>query len=296
MVERKTVGSMIFDVCNYIFLAILALTCIYPMWHVLAGSISDPVLLTKHYGPILYPMGFSIEGYKVVFNNPNILSGYGNTIFYVVVGTVCRMITTMIGAYILSRRGFMFRKTMTFMMVFTMYFGGGMIPNFLVVKGIGLYDTRAAIIIPSLISTWNMIIMKTALQGVPASLEESAKLDGANDIVVLFRIILPVVKATVAVIALYYAVAEWNSWFSAMIYLRDSSKKPLQVWLREILLQNSTNAGNQNSAADADVAAMFLEELVKYCTIIVATVPILCIYPFVQKYFVTGVMMGSIKE
>lgn len=296
MVERKTTASRIFDISNYIFLGLLALVCFYPMWHVLVGSFSDPVQLTKHYGPLITPLGFSIEGYKVVFNNPNILSGYSNTMFYVIVGTLSRMITTLIGAYILSRRGFMFRKTMTFMMVFTMYFGGGMIPTFLVVKGVGLYDSRAAIIIPSLIATWNMIIMKTALQQVPASLEESAKLDGANDLVILFRIILPVVKATVAVICLYYAVGEWNSWFSAMIYLRDTSKRPLQVWLREILLQNSTNAGNQTTAADADVAAMFLEELVKYCTIIVATVPILCIYPFVQKYFVTGVMMGSIKE
>lgn len=296
MVERKTVGSTVFDVCNYIFLGLLALICFYPMWHVLCGSFSDPIELTKHYGPLMWLQGFSLEGYKVVLHNPNIGMGYLNTLFYVVVGTIARMVFTLIGAYILSRKGFMFRKVLTFCMVFTMYIGGGMIPTFLVVKAVGLYDSRAAIIIPSLISTWNMIIMKTALQGVPASLEESARLDGANDLVVLFRIIIPVVKATVAVICLYYAVAEWNSWFSAMIYLRDTSKRPLQVWLREILLQNSDNAGNNTGTVDADVAALFLEELVKYCTIMVATVPILCIYPFVQKYFVTGVMMGSIKE
>lgn len=296
MVESKSIGSRIFDICNYVFLAFLALICLYPMWHVLCGSFSDPVLLMKHYGPIVRPLGFSLEGYKVVLHNPNILTGYGNTIFYVVVGTICRVLATMICAYILSRKGFMFRRFMTFMMVFTMYFGGGMVPTFMVVKAIGLYDTRAALIIPSLIATWNMIIMKTALQAVPTSLEESAKLDGANDLVVLFWIILPVVKATVAVICLYYAVAEWNSWFSAVIYLRDTSKRPLQVWLREILLLNSSNAGNQTPAAETDISAMFLEELIKYSTIIVATVPILCIYPFVQKYFVTGVMMGSIKE
>ncbi len=295
MVERKTVGSRAFDICNYIFLGLLAFVSFYPMWHVLCGSFSDPILLTKHYGPLIWTQGYSLEGYKVVFNNPNILSGYLNTIFYVVVGTVSRLLATMIGAYVLSRKGFMFRKVLTFMMVFTMYISGGMIPTFLVVKAVGLYNTRGAIIIPSLIGTWNMIIMKTALQSVPASLEESARLDGANDIVVLFRIILPVVKATVAVIALYYAVGEWNSWFSAIIYLRDTSKRPLQVWLREILLQNSSS-GTAVEAVDMDVSALFLEELIKYCTIIVATVPILLIYPFVQKYFVTGVMMGSIKE
>lgn len=296
MVERKTPASRAFDVFNYCFLALLSLICLYPMWHVLMGSISDPVSLTKHYGAILWPLGLSTEGYKVVFHNPNIASGYMNTIFYVVVGTISRMLTTLVGAYIISRRGFMFRKVMTFIMVFTMYFGGGMIPTFIVVKGIGLYDSRAAIIIPSLISTWNMIIMKTALQQVPGSLEESARLDGANDLVILFKILIPVTKATIAVIALYYAVAEWNSWFPAMIYLRDTSKRPLQIVLREILIQNSQNSGNQTANVDMDVSAMFLEELIKYCTIIVATVPILCIYPFVQKYFVTGVMMGSIKE
>ncbi len=296
MVERKTPASRAFDVCNYIFLVFLSFICLYPMWHVLVGSFSDPVQLTKHYGPLIRPLGFSLEGYKVVLHNPNVAIGYGNTLFYVIVGTLSRMFATLIGAYVLSRKGFMFRKVMTFIMVFTMYFGGGMIPTFIVVKAVGLYDSRGAIIIPTLIATWNMIIMKTALQNVPDSLEESARLDGANDLVVLFRIILPVTKATVAVICLYYAVAEWNSWFNAMIYLRDNSKKPLQIFLREILLQNSQNSGNQTVQADADVSAIFLEELIKYCTIIVATVPILCVYPFVQKYFVTGVMMGSIKE
>lgn len=296
MVERKTIGGRVFDVFNYAFMILLSVICLYPMWHVLIGSFSDPVRLTKHYGAIFMPLGFSLEGYKVVFNNPNIASGYMNTIFYVVIGTAARMLATLVGAYIISRKGFMPRKILTFMMVFTMYFSGGMIPTFLVVKAVGIYDTRAAIIIPSLISTWNLIILKTALQAVPASLEESARLDGANDLTIMFRILLPVTKATIAVIALYYAVAEWNSWFPAMIYLRDNSKKPLQLFLREILIQNSQNSGNQTANVDMDVSAIFLEELIKYCTIIVATLPILCIYPFMQKYFVTGVMMGSIKE
>lgn len=180
------------------------------------------------------------------------------------------------------------------MMVFTMYFSGGMIPSFLVVQKLGLYNSRAAIIIPTLISTWNMIIMKSALQSVPDALEESARLDGANDLVVLFQILVPVVKATIAVIVLYYVVGEWNSWFNAMIYLRDNNKRPLQLFLREILIENSTNSTGQTKM-EADISAAFLEESIKYCTIVVATVPILCIYPFVQKYFVTGVMMGSIK-
>ena len=293
MVQRKTLSNRIFDAFNYALLTLLAIVCLYPVWHVLLGSFSDPVQLTRNYGAIFAPLGFSLEGYQVVFNNPNIWSGYANTLFYVVVGTILRMIFTLVGAYLLSRKDFLMRKPLTFMMVFTMYFSGGMIPSFLVVQMMGLYDTRAAIIVPTLISTWNMVIMKTALQAVPDALEESARLDGANDLVVLFQILVPVVKATIAVIVLYYVVAEWNSWFNAMIYLRDNSKRPLQLFLREILIENSTNSSATNM--DADVSAAFLEESIKYCTIVVATLPILCIYPFVQKYFVAGVMMGSIK-
>jgi len=293
MVRKRSVSGTIFDTCNYIFLALLALTCLYPVWHVVAGSFSDPVRLTTHFGAVLAPLGFSLEGYKVVFTNPNIWIGYQNTIFYVVVGTLARMVCTLICAYLLSRKDFVLRTPLTFVMVFTMYFGGGMIPNFLVVKGLGLYNTRAALILPSLIATWNMIIMKTALQRVPDALEESARLDGANDFVVLFQILVPVVKATIAVIALYYVVGEWNSWFKAMIYLRDNAKRPLQLFLREILIENSTKEGAAN--LETDLNAMFLEDSIKYCTIVISTVPILCAYPFVQKYFVTGVMMGSVK-
>lgn len=293
MVRKRSVSGTIFDVCNYIILTLLAFVCLYPVWHVLVGSFSDPIQLTSHYGALIKPVGFSLEGYRVVFNNPNIWTGYKNTLFYVVVGTATRMFFTLLCAYLLSRKDFLLRKGLTFMMVLTMYFGGGMIPSFMVVKALGLYNTRAAIIIPSLISTWNMIIMKTALQGVPSALEESARLDGANDFVVLFQILVPVVKATIAVIALYYIVGEWNSWFSAMIYLRDTSKRPLQLFLREILIENTTSA--QTAEVETDLSAVFLEESIKYCTIVIATVPILCIYPFVQKYFVTGVMMGSIK-
>lgn len=295
MVRKKSTSGVVFDIFNYIFLTLLAFVCLYPVYHVLIGSFSDPVQLTRHYGAILKPLGFSLEGYKVVFNNPNIWSGYANTLFYVIVGTFFRMMFTLVGAYLLSRKDFLIRKLLTFMMVFTMYFSGGMIPSFLMVKMLGLYNSRAAIILPTLISTWNMIIMKTAFQAVPDSLEESARLDGANDLVVLFQILVPVVKATIAVIALYYIVGEWNSWFNAMIYLRDNSKRPLQLFLREILIENSTNTNAASANVDADISAAFLEESIKYCTIVVATLPILCIYPFVQKYFVTGVMMGSIK-
>ena len=294
MVESKTVGSRLFDVCNVALMALFSLIFLYPLWHVGMSSFSDPVQISAHRGAIFWPKGFSLKGYQVVLNNRNIWSGYGNTLFYVIVGTVLRMVMTVIGAYVLSRRKFMLRKLMTFLIVFTMYFGGGMIPTFIVVKSVGMYDTRWALIIPALITTWYMLIMKTAVQAIPASLEESAFLDGANDLVILWQIILPVTKATLAVLILYYAVDEWNSWFPAMIYIRDNAKKPLQLFLREIVIAQSSDSGNMNM--DADVAKLFLEKLVRYCTIMVATLPILCVYPFVQKFFVTGVMMGSIKE
>ncbi|HML45476.1 MAG TPA: carbohydrate ABC transporter permease [Clostridia bacterium] len=294
MVESKSMGSRLFDLCNALLMTLFALIFLYPLWHVVMGSLSDPVQLSVHRGAMFWSKGFSLEGYRVVLNNRNICSGYGNTLFYVIVGTILRMVMTVVGAYVLSRKKFMPRKLMTFLIVFTMYFGGGMIPTFIVVKNVGMYDTRWALIIPSLITSWYMLIMKTAVQAIPASLEESAFLDGANDLVILWRIILPVTKATLAVLILYYAVDEWNSWFPAMIYIRDNSKKPLQLFLREIVIAQSADSGNMNM--DADVAKLFLEKLVRYCTIIVATLPILCVYPFVQRFFVTGVMMGSIKE
>lgn len=298
MVENKTIGSRIFDIANYVILTLLALICLYPLWHVLMGSISDAKELTLHNGILLWPVGHSFAGYQIVFANPNIWSGYANTLFYVVVGTLARMAMTILGAYVLSRNTFLLKRAMSVYVVFTMYFGGGLIATFLVVTKIfNMYNSRAAIIIPSLISTWNMIILKTAFQRVPASLEESARLDGANDLVLLIRIILPVSMATIAVIVLYYAVGEWNSWFTAVVYLRDRDKMPLQLFLRETLISYSSSMSDEvTGGMDAPDIELFIEELVRYATIIVATVPILCIYPFVQKYFITGVMMGSLKE
>ena len=195
------------------------------------------------------------------------------------------------GAYALSRKGFLFRRTLTLLIVFTMYFNAGLVPNFLLVKGLGMYNSILALMLPGAISTWNLIVMKTAFQSIPVSLEESARLDGANDFTILFRIFLPLSKATVAVMILFYAVGHWSSWFHAMLYLRDRAKFPLQLIMREILISNSANG---NASADSDV--MFLQEVVKYATIVVSTVPILFIYPFAQKYFMAGVMMGSVKE
>ena len=290
MIENRCPGDRIFIGTVYIITGLMALMCLYPMLHVLFASISDPIRLMQHTGVILKPLGFSLEGYKIVLKNPNIPVSYLNTIIYVVVGTSINILMTTLGAYALSRKGYMFKKTITLLIVFTMYFNGGLIPNFLLVKALGMYNTIWALVVPGAISTWNLIVMKTCFQAIPVSLEESARLDGANDFVILLKVFLPLSKATMAVMLLFYAVTQWSSWFNAMIYLSDRKKFPLQLIMREILIANSTSGNTM----DSDV--MFLEEVVKYATIIVSTVPVLCIYPFVQKYFMTGVMMGSVKE
>ena len=290
MIENRSPGDRIFIGTVYIITGLMALMCLYPMLHVLFASISDPIRLMQHTGVILKPLGFSLEGYKIVLKNPNIPVSYLNTIIYVVVGTSINILMTTLGAYALSRKGYMFKKTITLLIVFTMYFNGGLIPNFLLVKALGMYNTIWALVVPGAISTWNLIVMKTCFQAIPVSLEESARLDGANDFVILLKVFLPLSKATMAVMLLFYAVTQWSSWFNAMIYLSDRKKFPLQLIMREILIANSTSGNTM----DSDV--MFLEEVVKYATIIVSTVPGLCIYPFVQKYFMTGVMMGSVKE
>ncbi len=294
MIEQKTLGSRAFTLVNTLLLVLLSLFFLYPMWYVLVGSISDPFSLFVSNDLLLLPKGFSLKGYEQVFKNPNILIGYKNTLWYLSVGTVCNVLATSLGAYVLSRPNLMLKKFFSLSVVFTMYFGGGLIPTFLTVKMLGLYNSWLALILPGLIGTWNMIVMRTSFKALPASIEESARIDGANDFVILFRIILPCAKATLAVIVLYYAVSYWNNWFNAMIYLKDKNKYPLQLFLREILLANTANGATAEGFEESDM--LYLEDVVRYATIIISTLPILCAYPFCQKYFLKGVMMGSVKE
>jgi putative aldouronate transport system permease protein len=301
MVTKKTAGERIFNCINITFLTILAIACLYPMLYVLFASFSDPIELMKHRGLILRPLGFTIEGYKLVFKNPSITTGYLNTLFYVTAGTAINLFMTSLGAYVLSRKNVLWKNTIAFMITITMLFSGGLIPFYLLVKSLGMVNTRWALIIPGAISTYNLFVMRTSFASIPDSLEESAKIDGANDFIILFRIILPLSKAVLAVMTLFYAVGHWNAWFNAMIFLRKRELFPLQLILREILLANDMQSmSNLEGLVDVSVQAnadivYFARLLVQYCTIIVATLPILFLYPFVQKYFVKGVMIGSIK-
>ena len=292
--KRMSHGDRIFDYANTVVLIILTLVFFYPIWHCLMASFSDPGKLLTQQSLLIVPNGFSLKGYQTVIGNASIWIGYKNTLIYLAAGTLLNMVLTILGAYVLSRQHLMLKKFLLFFVTLTMYISAGLIPTFLTIKSLGLYNTRFALILPVAISTYNMIVMRTAFSHVPRALEESAMIDGASDLTILVRILLPVSKATLAVIVLFYAVMHWNSWFSAAIYLQDRKKFPLQLYLREILIANSTAVTGE--PGDPLDGLYYLEELVKYCTIIVSTVPILCCYPFVQKYFVSGVMLGSLKE
>ena len=297
--KKHSFGDKCFVAVNGALLTALTIICVYPVLYVLFGSFSDPMKFATHKGFLIAPVGFTIDGYRLVFQNPGILSGYMNTLIYVVFGTMINMIFTCLGAYGFSRKNLMLGWPLFLMVLFTMYFGGGLIPTYLNIQKLGLLDTRWAILLPGAISTYNMIVMRTAFAAIPSSLEESARIDGANDLVIFLRIILPLSKATLAVIILFYAVGHWNSWFSAMIYLRNRDLFPLQTIMREILLsgdlQNMSNVSSMVEGDTGEIYIMYARQLVKYCTIIIATVPVLCIYPFVQRYFVQGVMIGAVK-
>ena len=292
LVESKTTGSRIFTVCNYIILSLIMLLTLYPCWYVLMASVSNPVLLYNGSKLLLWPRGFSIEAYRLILQHAMLWKSYGNTLIYVSASLVLGLSCTILGSYVLSRSYMPGKKVILGMITVTMFFGGGMIPTYLVVVNLGIVNTRWAMILPSLISTYNMIMMMTYFRGIPASLEESARIDGANDFTILLRIMIPLALPVIAVIALYIIVSNWNSYIAATIYLRDRELFPLQVILREILISGTSNLDTATSGYD-DFSAY--SEAVKYTTIIASTLPVLCIYPFLQRFFVKGVMLGAIK-
>lgn len=292
MVYKKTIGEKVFDVFNYLFLLLLLFVSIYPCWYVLVMSVSDPVKAYAAGGFILTPKGFSLSSYFEVVRHEQLWHGYLNTIFYVLVGGGLSVLFTITSAFALTRKGLPGRNTIMFLILFTMYFSGGLIPSYLLVKSLHMLDTPWAMIFPTLISTYNLIITISYFNGLPPSLEEAAKIDGANEYSILFKIMVPLSKPIIAVIALYYMVAIWNNYFSAMIYISDRKWYPLQLVLREILIQNNTS--ELSSASQTDAAQAYAEN-VKYATMVVSTIPVLMVYPFLQKFFVKGVMIGAVK-
>ncbi|WP_127540040.1 carbohydrate ABC transporter permease [Paenibacillus illinoisensis] len=292
MIKESGWFDRIFTIFNYTFLILLVIVTLYPLLYVLFASLSDSAQLLANKGLLWKPVGFSLEAYKSVLANPGIATGFRNTLFILVFGVIVNLFMTALGAYVLSRKNVMWNKVFMFFIVFTMFFGGGLIPLYLVVKGVGLLDTLWSTILPFAISTFNLIIMRTSFMGIPDSLEESAKIDGANHFTILFRIVIPLSMPVIAVMILYYAIDKWNGWFYASVFIKSRELFPLQLVLREILIANST----ESMSAGASAGDRFqIGETIKYATIMVATIPILCIYPFLQRFFVKGVMVGSLK-
>ncbi|MGI5893842.1 MAG: carbohydrate ABC transporter permease [Candidatus Merdivicinus sp.] len=290
MVQVKP-SEKVFRAVNTLIMLFLMLITLYPILFVFFASITDPVLLSKSGGMLFWPQGVQFQGYQMVLDNPEIYIGYANTIFYVLVGTILNVSVTAMLAFALSRKQLLLKKAILGMIVVTMFIGGGMIPTYLIMQDLHLLDTRFAVILPGMVSTMNLIIMRTNFESIPDGLEEAARIDGASDLSIFVKIILPLSTPILAVMFLFYGVGHWNSWFNAMLYLRDRSLYPLQLFLREIIILSSTD----NMTSDVGSIQQELSEVVKYATIVIATLPILCVYPFVQKYFVKGVMIGAIK-
>lgn len=289
---KDSLGVKIFQVINTIVLSLIVLVTLYPMIHVVMASFSDGNLLMAHRGVLLRPLGFNFAAYQKIFEYPILLRTYGNTIIICAISLVISMLLTSFAAYALTRKEFAGRNVLMMIIMFTMYFNGGLIPTYMLVRNLGLLNSIWALILPSAMSTYNMIVLRTSFAAMPESLYESARIEGAGHFRILFQIVMPLCKATLAVIVLYYLVARWNAWFEASIYINDRNKYPLQLLLREILIENDSGEMAQN-VLDSDKQA--LSESLKYAVIMVSTVPVLCVYPFLQKYFAKGVMIGAVK-
>ena len=293
MWKKKSKGDRAFDITLVVISILIILVIAYPLYFVVIASFSQPEAVLG--GKLRFlPVGFNLESYQMVLTEPKVWTGYRNTILYTVLGTCINLVLTTLAAYPLSRKDMPFRGILTFVASFTMLFGGGMIPVYLAVRGLKLTDSIWAMVIPNALATYNMLVMKNYFQSsIPEELQEAAAIDGCDHFGTLIRVVLPLSAPIMAVIVLFYAVGHWNAFFNAIIYLRNQDLFPLQVVLRDILLQNSLEA------VGGDLTGMYEKvmrgESMKYALIIVASAPVIMLYPFVQKYFVKGVMVGAIK-
>ena len=286
-------GDKALDILIWVLVIFAVLVTFYPFLYVVSVSLSEGSAVAKG-SVILFPKGLSLDAFSMVTSNSQLWISYGNTFFYTIVGTLANVVFTCLGAYPLSRSHFFIRRPLNFFVAFTMYFSGGLIPTYIVVTGMGLYNSRLAMILPVLVSAYNLMICRSAMSSVPQDLFENAALEGANEFYMMLRIAVPLIKPTLAVLTLYYAVARYNDFFNAMLYLGDSNLQPLQIFLRRVLLQASNevlqSAGGQAAAAAAENTLK-----IRYVCIVLATIPIFVITPFVQKYLVSGTMLGAVK-
>lgn len=290
----QSLGSRIFDIANMLILLLSALVCVIPFIYIIAGSFTASEELLRK-GFILFPSKFSLDGYRFIFSTNTILSSLAVTMYITLFGTLLNLIFTCMMAYSLSRRDLIGRRTIMLMVIFTMLFSGGMIPTFLVVKAVGLLNSLWSLMIPSLINAFNLIILKNFFQNLPEGLEESAKIDGCSDPGILVRIVLPLSMPAIATFSLFYAVSHWNTFFQALMYINDSEKWPIQVWLRQIVILSQGGGVGDSSADYASEYGPPPGQVIKMAVIVVSTVPILLVYPLLQKHFAKGVLLGSIK-
>jgi len=290
---RESFSDRLFLSCVYLILTIVLLIVLYPLVYIISSSFSSPLAVSS--GRVwLWPVDFSLRGYQVTLGNPQIITGYANSLFYAFFGTLISVTLTVLLAYPLSRKTFYGRNILMVFLVFTMLFSGGLIPTYLVVKNLGLLNTRWAMLIPQAIAVWQVIITRTFFQAsIPEELVEASQLDGCSDLRFLWSVVLPLSKPIIAVLVLMYAVSQWNSYFDALIYLKSPELYPLQLVLRSILILNTTTSGSME--ASAMVERQQLADLLKYSLIVVASLPVLIIYPFVQRYFVKGMLIGAVK-
>lgn len=286
MMIGKSWGEKIADVCIYAVMLLLMLAMVYPVWYVIVASFSNSTEIAKNPGIMFWPKTFELQAYRMVFVHPMFRRGFLNTIRILAVGIPLSMFLTLLCGYFMSLKGMKLKGILVGFITFTMFFGGGLIPDYLNIKSLGLTDTLWSLIVPGALSVYNAIICKTAIQALPDSLSESAYIDGASDIRIMFQIVTPLIKPTLAVLTLYYTVGKWNNWFSASIYIRKEELMPIQNVLRGILLSNSQDDGLRGDQYDK------FAETIKYA---ISSIPIMCIYPFLQKYFTKGVMIGAVK-
>ncbi len=288
--KRNKIG--VFDVVNTVIMLFLVFITLYPFWHIVCASFTDSAQLAAHKGMLFWPKGFTFDVYKMTFSHPLIWSGYKNILIILAVALPYNMLMTLFCGYFMSCQGMMFKKVIVGLIIFTMFFGGGLIPGYLNMRELGLYNNLWALIIPTGVSVYNSIIVRSAIDGVPRSLFEAAEIDGANDIYILFRIIPTLIMPTLAVVLLWYGVGHWNSWFAATIYIKDNNLLPIQAVLRAVLIANQKLT--EGVSLEGDRYNNYAE-VIKYAVIVIGTLPILCAYPFLQRFFVKGVMIGAVK-
>lgn len=292
MTGNKKPGEKLFDIANIALMLALVFLTFYPMYYVLCASVSNNALLQANAGMLIAPIQFTLGAYKLAFQHPMLMSGYRNTLVILACSLPLNILMTLLAGYFMATKGMALKKPILVFIMIPMFFSGGLVPAYLNQRSLGLYDNLWAIILPGALSIYNAIIAKTAMENLPDALRESAYIDGANEAVILFAIIAPLITPTICVLLLYYGVGHWNSWFSATIYLKQRTLMPVQVVLRMMLIENSDvlNASEVN----ADKLDSYTETI-KFAAIIITTLPILCVYPFLQKYFVKGVMIGAVK-